>query len=188
MSIFLDYYKSEGEVQLVSILDEDGFYHDFEETDFSGVAELLFEPGFIVVFGITRAPLERLFADDPRIRDFAIRYRWLDIQAEIRKKADMRPTLRNVYASTIGESTSKWGDLERREYLDYSSDSVLNRTDVAHDRLKALKEIYDAAMLHSQLSYFHKEEMFLVDIEWTEPGHPLTIEHTAEGIERTRDI
>jgi len=188
VSIFLDYYKIEKEVALVSILDESENFHDFTEPDFTGMAEFLYEPGFVVVFGITRAPLEKLIENDPRKEDFALRYRWLDVQAEIRKKTGQRPTLRNLLAGTSGEIEGRYADIERSEYADWSSDAVLNRVEAAHDRLRALKECYDVALSMGEISYYFRDQQFLIDIEWTEPGHPLTIEHTAEGIERTRGI
>ena len=175
MTVFLDYWSQNGKVIALSILDELDSFHDFGEEEFQNATEFLIEPGWIVVFGRTQAPLLRQYMNNPILEEYGgFKGRWMDLRLFLRKRVGLFPAISKMALGTIGESAR--GTIQDIEKVDWSSEDALNIMDKMHDRLTVLKQCLEAAEQTRELSFFYKDQLHTTDFDLTEPGHPMSID------------
>lgn len=174
MTVFLDYWAQDGKVVALSILDELDLFHDFIE-EFQNATELLIEPGWIVVFDRTQAPLLRLYENNPILEEYGrFKGRWLDLRLFLRERTGLFPAISKMALGTIGESAR--GSIQDIERVDWSSKDALNIVDKLHDRLAVLKRCLETAQQTGELSFYYKGQLHDADFDLTEPGHPMSID------------
>lgn len=175
MTVFLDYFRQDGKVTALSILDDLGQYHDFLEDEFQNATEFLIEPGWIVVFESTQAPLLRLYDNNPIMEEYGMfKGRWLDLRLFLRERTGLFPAISKMALGTIGESSR--GNIQDIERTDWSSEDAVNIIEKIHDRLSILKQCFDIAEESGDLSFYYKDEFHSTDFDLQEPGHPMSID------------
>ena len=175
MTVYLDYLKKDGEVVAISILDELNNFHDYDENDLQNATEFLIEPGWIVVFGMTQAPLKRLYEGNPILEEYNFfKGRWLDLRMFLNKATGLTAAITKMAAGITEEKTKL--DIQKIEYADYAQDATINRVENMHDRLNVIRACYESADEGGVISFYFKGQKHDVDFDLTEPGHPLSVD------------
>lgn len=175
MTVFLDYYRQDGKVVALSILTELEQFKDFFEDDFQNATEFLIEPGWIVVFGVTKAPLLRLYENNPIFEEYGrFKGRWLDLRLFLKGQTELFPAISKMALGTLGESSR--GSIQDIERTDWSSSDALNIAEKMHDRLSVIKQCLDTAQQTGELSFYFKGQLHTADFDIDEPGHPMALD------------
>lgn len=176
MTVFLDYYKRDGITTDLSILTAKDSFFDFIEGNMQNATEHLIEPGFIVVFGKTQAPLQRVFAENPVLQEYGFfKGRWLDLRLFLRKRTGREAAITKLAIGTLGMSGE--GLVQKLEHISYEKDSdSLNIFEKMHDRLSVIKSCYETAKQTGYLSFYYRKELEEVEFDIEEPGHPMSFD------------
>lgn len=176
MTVFLDYGKQEGVVTHLSILTEDNVSHDYLEDDIQLSTEFLIQPGFIITFGRTQAPLLRAFLNNPVLEEYGFfKGRWLDLRLFLRERTGKEAAITKLAIGTLGMSGE--GLVQKLEHISYEKDSdSLNIFEKMHDRLSVIKSCYETAKQTGYLSFYYRKELEEVEFDIEEPGHPMSFD------------
>lgn len=176
MTVFLDYGMQKGNVTYLSILNEDGVFNDFLEESMQNATEHLIQPGFIVVFGRTQAPLLRTFGINPILEEYGyFKGRWLDLRLFLKERTGREAAITKLAMGTLGISGEDL--VQKLEHISYEKESdALNILEKMHDRLSVIKLCYETAQQTGYLSFYYKTELEEVEFDMDEPGHPMSFD------------
>lgn len=167
MAIFLDYYapeKDEGITDLAVL--EGSVTKFFRGTSIADAISLLAGRELIVVF---EKPIGQLLRTaqgyEHIIDDYNIRHRWYDLHLAVRNASGYSASLSKIARSTLGEDAYS-GITRLQPAMDdkYRAD-IENKMD---NNLRALREIYNYALKHDQLSFLRGLETIWVELSINE--------------------
>ena len=163
MTIFLDYHIEENKITTIATMDDSKITKMFSSRGISNVVNELARIELVVVYERAIVHLYTALEDVKHyLDDNMLRKRWLDLHTVIRKETGKTVALSKIAKSTLGlgaynkitRFTRKVGP---RDQIDIEQQLT--------ERLEILKQVFDYAILHDQLSFEKHDETIWVEFE-----------------------
>lgn len=162
MTIFLDYHLADGKIQVVSTMDEMKKIRTYSGRATENIIEELPGTELIVTF---ERPVRHIYntmgGASFYLDDYDVRKRWYDIHTAIRKLTGKTVALSKIARSTLGLGPQS--KINRLDKQIGPRTPVEIETQIT-ERLIVLKQIFDYAIQHDQLSFEKHDETIWVEL------------------------
>ncbi len=162
MTIFLDYYIEDKKINMIATMDEMNNIRVFTERAIDKIINELMGIELVVVYERPVINIYKVLEGmEHYLDDSDLRKRYLDLHTLIRKETGKTVALSKVAQSTLG--------LGPQSKLNRLEPGVGPRTQVEielrmNERLRVLKQVFDYAIQHDQLSFEKHNETIWVEL------------------------